>query len=39
MYYLCFSTTVVKERRRICVISGEKVFNLTDLVRCMFSGK
>ena len=30
MYYLCFSTTVVKERRGICVISGKKVFNLTN---------
>ena len=28
--YLCFSTTVVKERRGICVISGEEVFNLTN---------
>ena len=26
----CFSTTVVKERRGICVISGEEVFNLTN---------
>ena len=25
MYYLCFSTTVVKERRSFCVISGEKL--------------
>ena len=39
MYYLCFLTTVIKERPGICVISGEKVFNLTDFVHCMFSGK
>ena len=30
MCYLCFSTTVVKERRVVCVISGEEVFNLTN---------
>ena len=30
MCYLCFLTTVVKERRGICVISGEEVFNLTN---------
>ena len=28
-----------EERWEICVISGEKVFNLTDFVCCMFSGK
>ena len=39
MCYLCFSTPVVEERRRICVISEEKVFSLTDFVRCMSSGK
>ena len=30
MCCLCLSTTVVKERRGICVISGEEVFNLTN---------
>ena len=40
MCYPCVSTAVVKERRGICVIFGEEVFNLTiDFVRCMFSGK
>ena len=30
MCYLCLSTTVVIERRGICVVSGEEVFNLTN---------